>query len=72
MRLAQVNIGDTLYHPADRGSSPGSGVVRYISRLVHTNITGIRYVWINLGPAGVWPSHRLGVELDKEPIDATK
>lgn len=55
----QLQSGDKVFYPTDRGYASGSAHVREVGTDVNTNYRGQHYLWVNLGPAGVWPSCRL-------------
>jgi hypothetical protein len=55
----QLQPGDKVFYPAERGYASGSARIREVGIDVNTSYRGQQYLWVNLGPAGVWPSCRL-------------
>ena len=60
-----IEVGQNISYPADRGQPAGSGIIRFISSSISKNLNGVPYVWVTIQGGGVWPSHRLGVKVEK-------
>jgi hypothetical protein len=61
--------GQGVDTPPDRGSLGKRGIISNIGTEVHTNINGVRYVWVTVNldrHKEVWPSHRLGFNIKEK------
>lgn len=67
-KVKHMSPGDTVTLPADRGEPKSHGTITGIGTKVETNVHGTKYVWVSVkrygGPEAVWPSNRLGLEVE--------
>jgi hypothetical protein len=71
--VSKPKIGAPVRAPADRGDLPYDGKIVYIDATVHKNVHGVEYQWIHVkrcttGTSHVWPSHRLGLAVDRDLV----
>ncbi len=59
----QLEVGDDVLFPADRGNPKGVGTVSKVGDGLYTNMNNTEYVWVTLKKGGVWPSNRLSARV---------